>query len=102
MIKRIAQLVLTAGLLAFLIHIVGWRELLNGLSSAQWPWLVAMYGAVAINFAMMAACLHQLLSKAGAKVSYSRVLFSNALANFYSLVLPGDMMAGIAKWAILS
>jgi uncharacterized membrane protein YbhN (UPF0104 family) len=102
MIRRIAQLVLTAGLLAFLIHMVGWRELRDGLSSARWPWLAAMYGAVAINFAMMAACLRELLAKVGTKVSYARVLFSNALANFYALVLPGDMMAGIAKWAILS
>jgi uncharacterized membrane protein YbhN (UPF0104 family) len=94
--------VLTAGLLAFLIHMVGWRELREGLSRAQLPWLAAMYGVVAINFVMMAACLRWQLNKAGVSVSLGRVLLANALANLYALVLPGDMMAGVAKWVMLS
>ena len=101
-IPRLAQLVFTAALLAFLIHIVGWRELRDALSNTQWPWLAAMYAVVAINFVMMAMCLRLQLTKAEVEVSLGRTLLANALANLYALVLPGDMMAGVAKWVMLS
>ncbi len=101
-IPRLAQLALTAGLLVFLVHVVGWRELRDGLSGARWSWLAAMYGVAAINFVAMAACLRLLLTKVGAGVSLARALLANALANLYALVLPGDLMAGVAKWVMLS
>jgi uncharacterized membrane protein YbhN (UPF0104 family) len=101
-IPRFAQLALTAGLLAFLIHMVGWRELRDALFRTQWPWLAAMYSVVAVNFVVMAASLRLQLNKNGVDVSLGRVLLANALANLYALVLPGDMMAGVAKWVMLS
>jgi uncharacterized membrane protein YbhN (UPF0104 family) len=96
------QLVFAALLLGLLVHFVGWRDLLTGLSAARWPWLVAMYGVVLVTFSVMAASLHLLLTKTGVDVSLRRVLLANALANLYALVLPGDLMAGVSKWVVLS
>ncbi len=96
------KLAFTAVLLGFLVHFVGWRDLLAGLSAAHWPWLLAMYGVVLVTFAVMAASLRLLLTKSGVGVSLGRVLLANALANLYALVLPGDLMAGVSKWVVLS
>jgi uncharacterized membrane protein YbhN (UPF0104 family) len=101
-IPRLAQLALTVGLLAFLVHIVGWRALGEGLARTRWPVLAAMYGVVVINYVVMAACLRLLLAKVGADLSLRRVLLANAMSNLYTLVLPGDLMAGVAKWVMLS
>ena len=61
-----------------------------------------MWCAAVATFAVMALNLFLLLNKLGPKVTYGRVLLANALANFYSLILPGDLMAGLSKWAVLS
>ena len=96
------KLVFTALLLGSLVGLVGWRELVEGLSAASGPWIAAMYGVVLITFVVMATCLHLLLTKTGVAVPLGRVLLANALANLYALVLPGDLMAGVSKWVLLS
>jgi len=88
--------------LAFLVHFVGWQALVDALASASLPWLLSMWGFAVATFAVMALNLFLLLKKLGLKVTYGRVLLANALANFYSLLVPGDLMAGLAKWAVLS
>lgn len=96
------KLVLTVVLLAFLIHVVGWRDLMAGLSAARWSWLVAMYTMALLSYAVTSASLHYLLSKSGVEISLGRVLLVNALSNLYSLILPGDLMVGASKWVMLS
>jgi uncharacterized membrane protein YbhN (UPF0104 family) len=101
-IPRFLQVAFTVALLAFVVNVVGWRELWEGLTRARLPWLVAMYATVAVNFVLMGACLRLLLARVGVDVTLGRVLLTNALSNLYALVLPGDLMAGVAKWAIFS
>jgi uncharacterized membrane protein YbhN (UPF0104 family) len=88
--------------MALLVHLVGWRALIADLANASLPWLLFTWGLAIATFAIMAANLFLLLVKLGLKISYVRVLLANALANFYSLIVPGDLMAGLAKWAVLS
>jgi len=96
------KLAVTALVLGLLVHFVGWRALVEGLSAARGPWLAAMYASVLLNFGVLGGSLHLLLAKAGLRVTLRRVLLANAVANYYSLVLPGDLLAGVSKWAVLS
>ena len=100
--RQFFKLAVTALLLAFLVHLVGWQALVDALANASLPWLLSMWCAAVATFAVMAFNLFLLLNKLGLEVSYGRVLLANALANFYSLIVPGDLMAGLAKWAVLS
>ena len=96
------QLAVTGLLLALLVHLVGWQALVDALASANLPWLIAMWGVALVAFAVMALNLFLLLNKLGLQITYDRVLLANALANFYSLIVPGDLLAGLSKWVILS
>lgn len=96
------KLAFTSVVLGLLIGFVGWRALLEALAAASGTWIAAMYGVVLVNFVVMGACLHGLLTKAGVVVSLGRVLTANALATLYALVVPGDLMAGVSKWVVLS
>jgi uncharacterized protein (TIRG00374 family) len=96
------QLVVSCLLLVLLVSLVGWRALVDNLANASPPWLLSMWGFAIATFAVMALNLFLLLVKIDQKITYVRVLLANALANFYSLIVPGDLMAGAAKWAALS
>jgi uncharacterized membrane protein YbhN (UPF0104 family) len=96
------QTIVTVLVLGALVHWVGWRDLLEGLSAARGPWLGAMYLTALLNFVVLGRSLQGLLAKAGLRVGLGRVLLANAVANYYSLILPGDLMAGVSKWAFLS
>jgi len=99
---RALKLAFTAVVLAALVHAVGWRAIWASLSAARFDWLLGMYAIVCVNFVLAAAALRLILTKSGMRVSLGRVVVSNALANAYSLLLPGDIAAGVSKWWILS
>lgn len=99
---RLLKPIVTATLVGALVWLIGWHELLDAVRLTRTNWLVSMYGAAILTFAIMAFNLYLLSTKLGVTISYGRVLLTNALANFYSLIVPGDMMAGLAKWAVLS
>ena len=96
------QLVVSCLLLVLLVYLVGWRALVDNLANASPPWLFSLWGIAIATFAVMALNLFLLLVKIGLQISYVRVMLANVLANFYSLIVPGDLMAGMAKWAVLS
>jgi uncharacterized membrane protein YbhN (UPF0104 family) len=100
--RKILQLAVTVLLLGLLVHLVGWQALVDARANASLPWLFAMWCVAVATFAVMALNLYLLLNKLGLKITYGRVLLANALANFYSLIVPGDLMAGLSKWAVLS
>ena len=100
--RWLLQLLVSGLLLALLVYLVGWQALVDALANASLPWLLSMWCVAVVTFAVMAFNLCLLLNKLGLKITYGRVLLANALANFYSLIVPGDLMAGLAKWAVLS
>ena len=99
---KLLKPIVTATLVAALVRFVGWHELLDAVRLTRTTWLVSVYGAAILTFAIMAFNLFLLSTKLGVRISYGRVLLTNAVANFYSLIVPGDVMAGLAKWAVLS
>jgi uncharacterized membrane protein YbhN (UPF0104 family) len=96
------KLAFTLLLLGLLIRIVGWRSLIEALRVTRGSWLAANYAFSLMTFSLIALTLHWTLVKLGVRIRLRGVLFANAMANFYSLVLPGDLLAGVSKWALLS
>lgn len=105
MAKRLATLakvVLTAGILGFLIQKIGCGHILSALADTSWTWLIGVYIAFLGVRLVEAAQMKVLLSKVGLKVTVARVFFANALSSLYAFVLPGDLVAAFAKWKVLS
>jgi uncharacterized membrane protein YbhN (UPF0104 family) len=96
------KLCATAVLLFVLIHTVGWQTLWETISNTQLSWLLALYGMSLLGLLVHAHRLLKVLRLIGLKIGFWRVFLANALSAFYSLVLPGDLLAGAAKWADLS
>jgi glycosyltransferase 2 family protein len=98
----ILKICLTVAVLVVLIRAVGWNELSATLATAKWSWLLAMYMVTLVALWIAAAQLKLLFAKIGVRVSVGRILLASSLAALYSLVLPGEVAAGVAKWADLS
>lgn len=105
MAKRLATLakvVLTVGLLGFLIQRIGWADILSTLAGTHLTWLAGVYVALLGVRLLEATQMRVLLSKVGLDVTVARVFFANTLSALYSFVLPGDLVASFAKWKALS
>lgn len=101
-LTRAVRSVLTVLLLTTLVYVIGWRELLETFKSVTWWWLAPMYAATLVGLMANAALSRALFKTAGLHVTLTRVLLANTLSTFYTLILPSDALAGIAKWADLS
>ena len=64
--------------------------------------MAAVYLIALISILVNAFLLRFLLSSIGLQVSIGRVILAKSLSTFYALILPGDLFAGVAKWADLS
>lgn len=96
------KVAITILVIVLLVRFVGWRDLMTTLASANRKWLLGMYATTFVTFSLTALSLFLLLRNSGLRVSYRRVLYANAVSSLYGLVLPGDLLASLSKWAILS
>jgi uncharacterized membrane protein YbhN (UPF0104 family) len=93
---------LTALLLIVLIRAAGWSALEEAVSRTNGLWLLALYGTMLLGMGVHTTRLLAVLRLVGLQLRFWRVLLANALSAFYTLILPGDLLAGVAKWANLS
>jgi len=104
--RKIASLLLrllaTALLLSALLHFVDWRKILQTLARADVIWLIPVYTLVVTRRAVEAGQLTLVLRFAGVSLPWFRVLRASMLASFYSVLTPGALISGLAKWADLS
>jgi hypothetical protein len=96
---RVLLAILIVGLL---VGAIGWADFELALSQANWHWLAPVYVTAAATILVNASLLRFLLTTGGLSIRLRRVLLAKTLGAFYSLILPGDLMAGVAKWADLS
>jgi len=93
---------MTICVLALLLHLVGWDQLLRVARAADLKWLLLSYVAALGAMLMNSALLFHLLGHARLDVKFTRVVLANSLSILYTLILPGDLLAGAAKWVDLS
>lgn len=96
------RLALTIGVLAALVEHVGWDPMIQVAADATARWVVLTYGAAFCAMLMGAILLRYLLKRLGLDVGLKRILLANSLSTLYTLIVPGDLLAGAAKWADLS
>jgi uncharacterized membrane protein YbhN (UPF0104 family) len=96
------RIVLTVLILALLIRAIGWQRIRPALEETQFRWLFVMYFMSLCAMIANASMTRSLLARVHLRVTLRRVMLANALSTFYTLILPGDVLAGIAKWADLS
>lgn len=104
--RRIHQVLLklgmTAGVMALLVNLVGWDKVIVMARETELPWLMALLSAVLAVRCIEAVQMRVLLAKLDLRISVFRIFLANALSALYSLVVPGDVIASVAKWADLS
>jgi uncharacterized membrane protein YbhN (UPF0104 family) len=101
-ISLLIRILLAAVILGLLFRLVGWDELQTTFSEIRWPWMAAVYVTALISILVNASLLRFLLRSIGLQVGIGRVILAKSLSTFYALILPGDLFAGVAKWADLS
>jgi uncharacterized membrane protein YbhN (UPF0104 family) len=96
------RLSMAALIIGLLFSVAGWAAIRTAFVGMQWSWMVAVYGSAILVILVNAWLLRFLLGSVGLQVSFGRVLLAKFQSTFVALVLPGDVFAGIAKWANLS
>lgn len=99
MALRVAATLLTVGLV--LVFVDG-RSVLSDLRGAGPGWLLIMYASMFSARGVDAWRLAWIMRSAGSPVGAFRAFLANSLSAFYSMVVPGDIVASAAKWANLS
>ena len=102
MLNSAFRAVFTVLIIGLLLRAVGWHNLLDAFGYTELPWLLGMYVLLIINRVVQAAQMQLILGKVGHRLRLGRIFLANSLSVLYSFILPGDMLAGVAKWANLS
>lgn len=103
--KRIVytiRILLTVVILVFLFRAIGAQRVLEELAQAKGHWVLMMYAATVGALVANASLTRLLLRRVGLHVGLRRIMLANSLSTFYTLILPSDVAAGVAKWADLS
>jgi uncharacterized protein (TIRG00374 family) len=98
----IARLLLSGGLLAWLVHRINLGAILGNLSHASPGWVVAANVLTAPVIVLVSWKWQILLRAAGVSESLPRLVRMNLVGGFYSLVLPGEETGQLAKGLILA
>lgn len=93
---------LTILLLTLLIWTIGWHALAETLFQTNVWWLLMLYAMTLLGMGVHALRLLAVLRLVGLQLRFRRVFLANALSALYTFILPGDLLAGVAKWANLS
>jgi uncharacterized membrane protein YbhN (UPF0104 family) len=102
LIKLVVTLCVTAAVLAWLIQTIGWTQIAAALAQAD-PMLVALAAMIGLGTRCVEARqMAVVMTRAGMPISARRVFLANSLSSLYAMVLPGDLVAGAAKWTNLS
>jgi len=100
--KFCLRLIFTATIMLALVYAIGWSSIINAILEVNiylllLAWLLALVGRY-----VESAQMSRIMRQATMPISTTKVFLANSLSTFYGLILPGDLIAGIAKWANLS
>lgn len=89
-------------ILYLLIRSAGWSGIVAELHEVRWRWIALVYVTFGVTLLLNASLQLTLLRGLGLRITAGRVLLAKFLSSFYSLVLPGELFAGVVKWANLA
>ena len=89
-------------IICILLKVLSLEKILIAIIKADIVWVLAMYGMVLFSRFVEAIQMQVILRKVGSRLRAKRIFMANTLSVLYTFILPGDMLASIAKWANLS
>ncbi len=98
----LARIVISGGLLAWLVHGLNLTRIADRLVHADLWWLLAANVLTAPVIVLVSWKWQILLRAAGVRESLPRLVRMNLVGGFYSLVLPGEETGQLMKGVILA
>lgn len=102
LMSRMLRIAAGGSIIALLVWGIGREHFAAALSRTDWRWIVPLYANASLMIVLNAVLLRFTMRSAGLQPGLGRVLLAKFLGSFYSLILPGDVFGGAAKWADLS
>jgi len=104
--RRIFRLALAAGVTGLLLvgvgSVVGWRDVARVAAGIDPALGLLAVGLVLLTRVAETAQMTWILRRSGIEIGGLRVLMAKSLGALYGLVLPGDLVGGVAKWSSLA
>ncbi|HEX9706630.1 MAG TPA: lysylphosphatidylglycerol synthase transmembrane domain-containing protein [Steroidobacteraceae bacterium] len=95
---RCGQVVLSLGLLTYLVATIPMHDVLATLQSARTTWFVGGFAIVGATTLLAALQMRAILATQGMPFSVWQVAGINLITNFYGLFLPSSLAGGVIRW----
>lgn len=100
--KLIIRILITLVLITILTYTIGAKNIFNSLIHVKiTPLAIAWAFGIFIHY-LEASQMKRLMQESGMEISTGRAFLAGSLSALYGLIIPGDILAGAAKWANLS
>lgn len=95
---RVGQVVVSIGLLAYLIATIPMRDVSSALLGASPAWLVAGFALSGATTLLASMQMRAILASQGMAFSLRQVAGINLITMFYGLFLPSYLLGGVIRW----
>jgi len=98
--KLLARILITTGLLIWVLSQIDLGQFGQAIKTARWQWLIAIWVLTVIFCWIRSLKMQLILKKQDCKVGVATTFRASAVTSLYSMILPGVLSTG-AKWHIL-
>lgn len=95
---RVGQIVVSVGLVSYLVITVPMRDVLTALLAASAGWLAISFALVGATNLLAALQMRAILGAQGMKFSVRQIAGINLITKFYGLFLPSYLAGGVIRW----
>ena len=101
-LKYLLRLVITSFIIILLINSIGISSIFDSIKQVNMVYLlIAWVIALFVRF-LESTQMKRLMKEAAMDIPAYRTFLAGSLSALYGMILPGDLLAGVAKWANLS
>ena len=98
--KLVARFLVTMGLLVWVFSQVDLGQFRRAVTSARWPYLIAVWLLTAILFWIRSVKMQLVLKKQSCHIDVNTLFGATTITALYSMIIPGILSTGV-KWYIL-
>jgi len=98
--KLIVRFVVTIGLLVWVFSQVNFGQFWQAVTSARWPYLIAVWVLTIILFWIRSVKMQIVLKKQSCHIDINTLFGATTITALYSMIIPGILSTGV-KWYIL-
>ena len=98
--KLILRFLITIGLLVWVFSQVDLGQFWRAVTSAQWPYLIAVWMLTALLFWIRSVKMQIILKKQSCHIDVNTLFGATTITALYSMIVPGILSTGV-KWYIL-